>query len=147
MANSYDAYVGQFKWINHQDKEILFLKFEGGYESDALHWLGLFIEELSKKEEGSVLLFASLANSAYSPRLALEWQKHQYLLHSKCSKVVIHGTRGIISIAVDTFLKVAKASGLEIGSKVRTFNDMDLAKDWLVEEAEMDGLLESGDKK
>ena len=136
MSNPFDSYVSHFQWINHQDKEILYLEFHGGYESDALHRLGLFAQELLKREEGSVRLLAKLGNVGYSPKLALEWQKHQNLLHSRCSRIVIHEARGVISIAVDTFINVAKASGLEVGHRVRHFEDLDSAKDWLVAESE-----------
>lgn len=136
MSNSYDSYVGYFQWINHQEKEILSLEFHGGYESDALHRLGLFAQELSARGECSVLLLAKLGNVSYSPKLALEWQKHQGLFHSRCAKIVILEATGIISIAVDTFLKVARASGLEVGQRIRHFEELDTAKDWLVGESE-----------
>lgn len=136
MADSFGSYVGHFQWINHQEKEILLLEFHGGYESDALHRLGLLAEELSKRDDESVLLLALLDNVSFSPRLALEWQKLQDILHSRCSRIVVHRARGVISIAVDTFLKVAKSSGLEAGHKIRHFENLDSAKDWLVQESE-----------
>ena len=136
MPDSFDIFVGHFQWINHQDKEILLLEFHGGYESDALHRLGLFARELSGREEGSVRLLAKLGDVGYSPKLALEWQKQQELFHSRCSKIVIMEARGIISIAVHTFLNVAKASGLEIGHRIRHFDCLDSAKDWLAAESE-----------
>lgn len=133
MSNPFDSYVGQFQRIQHQNQEILFLEFHGGYESDALHWLELLTQELSNRKEHSVLFLADLVNVSYSPRLALEWQKHQELLDTRCLRVAAHRSKGIISIAIATFLNIAEAGGLEIGHKVRFFNDLDSAKEWLVQ--------------
>ncbi len=137
MSNRFDSYVGQFQWIRHLNKELLFIEFHGGHESEALRWLDFLTQDLSGRRDGSVLLLAELGNASYSPRLALEWQRHQELLYSKCSKVAAHRPQGIISIAIATFLSVAKAGGLEIGHKLSFFDNLDSAKDWLVQEAEI----------
>ncbi len=126
--------MGQFQWIRHRSKEILFGEFNGGYESDALRWPDLLIQDISGRKDGSVLLLAELGAAGYSPRLAVEWQKHQELLHFKCLKIAALRAKGIISIAAATFLNVAKAACFEIGHKVRFFENMEMAQNWLVQD-------------
>jgi hypothetical protein len=133
MADSKNNGTNTVQWVNHRDKEILLVDFGQIYETHSVHTLQRVVEEISGRPDGSVLLLADLSRAGYLPNVALKWQKEQHLLHSKCARMAVLGARGIIAIAAQTFLSLARAAGLELGRKVRFFENPDLAKEWLVQ--------------
>jgi hypothetical protein len=128
--------MDRFTWTKHQNKKILSIEVCQDSEEEALVFLKRFVHELSGKEEGDVHLLADLRHARFWPKVALEWQKHQHLVHSRCAKLAVLGAMGIISVAVETFLHLAQIVGFEIGRNVRFFENFDLAKEWLVDEEE-----------
>lgn len=126
--------MDSLKWVKFQHKEILSVTFLKCSEEESLIQLKSVVHELSSREKGEVLMLADLTQASFWPRVALEWQRQQQFLNSKCSKVAVLGAMGVISIAVQTFLNVAQAGGLRVGEKARFFENPDLAKEWLVSE-------------
>ena len=125
-----------FIWTEHRDKKILSIEVCQDSEEEALVFLKRFIHELSGKEERGVHILADLRRANFWPKVALEWQKHQHFLHSKWGKLAVLGAKGVVSIAVTTFISLAKTAGLEIGHKVQFFENPDLAMQWLVQSDE-----------
>lgn len=122
----------RIEWIEFHDRKILFIEFNHATEEQSLLLLRQFVEEVSIRENDSILFLASLTHAGFRPSTALKWQDHQELIHSKCERMAAVGARGIIAIAIQTFLNLAQAAGFKIGHKVRYFEDPELAKRWLV---------------
>jgi hypothetical protein len=125
--------MATLEWMTHQDREICLIHLDQTSEEEARAFFETFARELSGKEAGEVYLLADLKGATFLPRVALDWQAQQSLMHSKCERLAVVGATGAMAAAASTFLSLARAAGLEFGRKVRFFQNHDLAKEWLVE--------------
>ena len=123
----------QIEWIEFRDQPILSIEFDHASEEKSLLLMREFVDEISRQADGSVLFMAGLAHAGFQPNLVLKWQNLQNLIHSKCARVAVVGAHGVIAIAAQTFINIARSAGLEIGHKVRFFENPELAKQWLVD--------------
>jgi hypothetical protein len=124
--------MDKLDWLQHQGKEILALEFVPG-QSDGSQTLTRLVELLSERPATSVLFLVDLRQARYRAAMALEWQRQQGLLDSKCEKIAAFGVHGLIGAATRIFLSVAESMGTRVSSKVRFFEDAEQARSWLIE--------------
>lgn len=131
MTDSLNQPTDKLEWIQYRNMKILSVEIDHAPEEKSLVLLKQFVSEISAQENDSILFLANLSQAAFHPKVAIQWQNHQGLIHAKCARLAVVGAHGVISIAAQTFLNMARVAGLEIGRKVRFFENPDLAKRWL----------------
>ena len=133
MTDSLIPPTEKLEWIHFRNQKILSIEVDHSSEEQSLQFLQAFVDEISGQENGSVLFLADLNHAGFLPAVALKWQSQQRLIHSKCARVAVVGAHGVIFIAAQTFLNIARVAGFELGRKIRFFENPDLAKQWLAD--------------
>ena len=125
----------QVKWISHKGKDILFGGYNGIKDQDEYKRLIALATELSIKEINkrckepinSTLMLVDLRDSVISAETVSAFKENAKRIHPYIKKSAVLGIHGVRKILLESIIWF---SGLD----AKPFEDMEKAKDWLVEE-------------
>lgn len=132
MTNLMEREVDSIRWVQSQGTKILWTEFPQKSEEEAILMMEGFVSELSRQEDRSVLLLADLNRASFFSGVALQWQDHQALIHSKCAKIAVVGAHQVIAWMAKSFIHLAGKAGWPLEEKVGFFDYSDQAVRWLV---------------
>jgi hypothetical protein len=119
-----DRDMERVRFIEHKGKTILFIDFSDSSPEDAFEVIGVAKTVIAKQAPSSLLTLTNTHNARFNSKIRNAMT--EYVRHNKpfVKAAAIIGVTGLQEIIFSGILKLTKR-------KIRLFNDIEEAKDWL----------------
>lgn len=123
-----------FKIIEHKGKRIFFLDGRKADRDIAMRGLEEYHRQVIQEPLNSVLLLDDFRDCYADGKLVRKFQQRAKEHNKHVKKIAVVGVKGLIKVAFSAYSAFINIHNINANKKIKLFNDLEMAKNWLVED-------------